>query len=168
MKKISLIVIAILILGISGSLAYAYYVHQKLNSIVMIDVIKVVNGFEMKKELEKNAESKLMPLKNKVDSISAIVDYALKHNTQVDNKMKEELAYWQQNAMQAYEYSNNTINEQVWKRLNPLIDLYGKQKNYKVIIGANGMGTVLYAEKGMDKTDELIEFVNQQYQKGEK
>lgn len=167
MRKTNMILFGILFLGLAGSLTYAYTAHQKLNSIVMIDVLKVVNRFEMKKDLEKNAESKLMPLKAKVDSLSAIVDYALKHQMKVDNKTKEELSYWQQNALQTYEYSNNTINEQVWKRLNPLVDLYGEQHGYKIIIGANGMGTVLYAEKGMDKTEELIEFVNQQYKKGE-
>jgi len=51
----------------------------------------------------------------------------------------------------------------IWKRLNPYIAEYGKEKGYAYIYGANGTGNVLYADEGEDITDELIEYVNKRY-----
>jgi outer membrane protein len=67
---------------------------------------------------------------------------------------------------QEYQESNQSINEQVWKRLNPLIDEYGKAKGFRLIIGANGMGSVLYNDEYYDQTKELTDFVNKKYEEG--
>lgn len=69
---------------------------------------------------------------------------------------------------EAYEASNSTINEKVWKRLNPLIDDFGKKNNIRIMIGANGMGTVLYNDNSVSMTNELIEFINKNYKTGVK
>ncbi len=162
------IIVAIGLLFILSAVIGFMYLNAKINKVIVIDVIKVVNEFKLKKELEKSAESKLMILRNKVDSVSSVLEYALKNNKGDAESINKELQYWQQKAYDAYEVSNNSINEQVWKRLNPLIDEFGKQHNYRIVIGANGMGTVLYNADAVDKSNELIQFINTSYDKGEK
>lgn len=162
------VVTAILFAGLVGVLGYCIYLHQTIQKVVVVDVIETVNKFQMKIDLEKKAANQLIPLKNKVDSLSGIMDYLSNKNQPISDDLNKEYNYWNQKAIETYQYTNNTINEQVWKRLNPLIDKFGSEKNYRVIVGANGMGTVLYNQKSIDITNELLAYINENYAKGEK
>ena len=53
-------------------------------------------------------------------------------------------------------YLIKNINEQVRDRLNPLIKDFAVKNNYRIVVGANGMGTVLYNADVVDITDKLI------------
>lgn len=168
MAKNKLLIIGTIAICIIATATSLFYINSKLNNIIVIDVIKVVNEFKLKKDLEAAVEPKLAMLKNKVDSMSAVMDYIIKNNKENAEAVKQEYQYWQQKAYEAYETSNTSINEQVWKRLNPLIDEWGKKNNYRIIIGANGMGTILYNQDAVDKSTELIQFINSNYTQGEK
>jgi Skp family chaperone for outer membrane proteins len=65
-----------------------------------------------------------------------------------------------------YTQSNRDINEQIWKRLNPLLDEYGKKKKLHLIIGANGMGSVLYNDEYYERTNDVISYINKKYYEG--
>lgn len=161
------IIIPVLLCLAAGSCALSLYVQSRLNKIVVIDVIEVFNEFQMKKDLEKRVEAPLAKIAGQVDSMKALVQQAERSGDETTyNKYMQSLFQMQQEAQSAYELSDKNINEQVWKRLNPLIDEFGKKNNYKVIIGANGMGTVLYNEEQVDRTKELIRFINNAYEKG--
>src|SRR5690606_29337088 len=51
----------------------------------------------------------------------------------------------------------------IWNRLNPYIVEFGRARGYDFIYGANGTGSLLYADEGKDLTSELIDYVNQRY-----
>lgn len=164
MKKI---ILPLLLCLAAGSCALSLYVQSRLNKIVVIDVIEVFNEFQMKKDMEKRVEAPLARLSGQIDSMKALVQQAEHSGDEATyNKYMQSFVQMQQEAQSAYELSDKNINEQVWKRLNPLIDEFGKKNNYKVIIGANGMGTVLYNEEQVDRTKELIRFINNAYEKG--
>lgn len=141
--------------------------NRKINNIVIIDVIKVLNDFKMKKELEAKVEVRLNEYSNKLDSIKALLKISNEAGNKVTySKLIEDYRAIDREFQEAYEISNKKINEEVWKRLNPLIDEFGKDNNYRIMIGANGMGTVLYNEGAVDKTGELIKYINSKYEKG--
>lgn len=165
MKKsiVFLIAAVLLILNVVGFI----YLKSQIEKTVVIDVIKVVNEFKLKKDLEEKVESKLHDYTSRLDSLKALVEYSIQQNDKERiDAVTEKFYQLQQEAQNAYEISNKNINEQVWKRLNPLIDEFGAKKKYKVIIGANGMGSVLYKDGTVDKTEELLEYINTRYEKG--
>jgi outer membrane protein len=72
----------------------------------------------------------------------------------------------QYNAKAQIEQSDKEVNEQIWKRINPVIDEFAKKNNFSIIIGGNGMGTVLYSNNAINVTTKLIEYANNKYENG--
>lgn len=146
------------------------FINQRNNKkIAVVDAIKLVNSYKMKMELEAKSAGALKFLAHRADSI--------KQNLVAQSKIKDvpkdrlnELYTTFTNAQgeleRLYQQSNQEINDQVWKRLNPLVDEYGRGNGYRLIIGANGMGSVLYNDEYYDRTKEVIDFVNKKYEEG--
>ena len=102
-----------------------------------------------------------------IDSLGVLLEQTEKNNDEKSSEIFEQLLYNKKvEVQQAYEVSNKNINEQVWKRLNPLIDEFSKEHNYRIVIGANGMGTVLYTDESAERTNDLIQFINKKYANG--
>lgn len=143
--------------------------HGRHKRIAVVDAIQVFNSFKMKIEMEAAVDTKLTQLGKKADSIKQ--DLQAKASMKDIARQEVERVYGlfmsaQQELEREYEESNRDINEQVWKRLNPLIDEYAKKENFRVVIGANGMGSVLYYDSYYDKTKACIEYVNKVYEGG--
>jgi outer membrane protein len=165
MKRHFLSILALIISLVA--VVFTFYTNTKVERVVVVDVIRVFDEFKLKKDLEKRVEAPLSALSGQIDSLKALFEQAQQRNDEkAVQGYGQDLYQLQQQAQNAYELSNKNINEQVWKRLNPLIDEFGKVNNYKVIIGANGMGSVLYNDKAIDRTDALIKYVNSKYEKG--
>ena len=52
----------------------------------------------------------------------------------------------------------NIVND-----INDFVKEYGEQKGYRIIFGATGGGTIMYAQEGSDLTDEVLEELNAQF-----
>lgn len=168
MKRSNIVVIASLCLSVTCLVAVLWTTLNK-ERIVYVDTIKLFNEYNLKKDLEREAERKLLALKGEIDSTTAALKTAV---SQKRSKVEvEELQYRflskKREVEDEYRKSNGEINEVVWKRLNPLIDQFGKEQGVELMVGANGMGTVLYGDHDKDMTAILIEFVNKQYEKGQ-
>ncbi len=142
---------------------------RKQKKIAVVDAIKLFNNYKMKKELEARSAGRLEYVAHVADSLKK----ELTAKSQMKDVPKAELetlyrtfSQAQAGLEQEYQQSNQSINEQVWKRLNTLIDEYGKAKGYRLIIGANGMGSVLYNDDYYDQTQALTDFVNKKYEEG--
>lgn len=166
MKKTILVttVIAAICMGISF-----FVFHRMQKKIAVVDVIKLVNEFQMKKDLEQHSMQELKQVGMAADSLKRLLQ-AKSADKQTPKEDIQNLYADFLNAQRQYdtqaEQLSQELNEQVWNRLNPLIDEYGKQENLRLVIGANGMGTVLYNDDYYDHTQSLIKFVNTKYAKG--
>lgn len=143
---------------------------KKEKKIAVVDAVRLFNDFNMKTELENLSKMELIAEGKKLDSIDKMLQLAKAvDNTETEGNTRN-LAYSYNNLKnkldEDYRQSNRDINEKVWKRLNPLLIEYGKQEGLHLIIGANGMGTVLYNDAFYDKTSEVIKFVNRKYAEG--
>lgn len=162
------ILITMVLCGITA--AAVLIANQRANKkIAVVDAIKLFNSFKMKQELEAKSGDVLKYLGHQADSFKN--DLAAKSKMAGFPKAELEKLYVQfRNAQgqleQTYQETNQSINEEVWKRLNPLIDDFGKEGGYRLIIGANGMGSVLYNDDYYDRTQELIDYVNKRYEQG--
>lgn len=153
---------------ITGSITL-FLMHRTQKKIAVVDAIKLFNSYAMKKELEAKAGGQLQYLNKISDSIKQVL--TMKSKEGKTPKSELQLIYKayinsQTILEQAYQQSNETINEEVWKRLNPAIDEFGEINGYRLIIGANGRGSVLYNNDYYDETKEVIDFVNDKYENG--
>jgi len=122
-----------------------------------VDMFKLVSEFELQKEYSEQARRDLDGAKAFADSMI----YAEKlrdpaRSESLRNSLYAELS-------RKTEARNKEIETMIWKRLNPYLTDYGKEKGYTYIYGANGTGNVLYADESQDITAELIEYVNNRY-----
>lgn len=136
---------------------------MKPAEVAYIDIGRLVGGYQMKKDLDKQANGDLQRIKSVADSLKMIKKAALGTPTP---RLDSQLQYVQYAFQQYYEQSNRKISEKIWERLNPLLEQYGKERNIRLLVGANGAGTVLYGDKGIDMTDDLIKYLNSKYEKG--
>jgi len=152
------------------SVAVLYSVLKKeLKKTAVVDAVKLSNHYKMKVELEEREAVQLKGLGRTADSLKQSFQLAQKMNAgePVLRALDQAFRIAAINLEQQYEQSNQEINEQVWKRLNPLVDEYARQNGYHLIIGANGMGSVLYNDDFYDITEQVISFVNRRYEQGE-
>lgn len=161
-KHLNTILISLAIGLLSFSASYLL-IQKEQKKIVVVDAIKLFNSYNMKKELEKEVDGRLKYMAHLSDSL----EQQLKFYPDASKAPKELIYSYQtlrNNIDAEFEKANRSINEQVWKRLNPLIAKYGKANNLHVIIGANGMGTVLYNSEAFDLTDDLTKYINKEYE----
>ena len=151
---------------LTGVITYILSTRQSHKTCV-VDAVKLFDHFNLKKELEGQAKIKLQGLSNQLDSVGNRLKAAeaVKDDTGRIRYMKA-YNYLKANLENDYSQSNSEINTEVWKRLNPLVEEWGKKNNYHLIFGANGMGSILYTDDYYDRTDEVIKYVNKRYEEG--
>ena len=69
-----------------------------------------------------------------------------------------------QELKQKSDYLSTELSQQVWTRLNKYMTDYGQANNYKIIFGTQGNGNVMYAEEGLDVTNDFLLFANNNYE----
>lgn len=132
--------------------------------IVVVDAIKLFNGFRMKQEMEQEVAVVLKSMNARCDSLATVLKAMESSGKDLDRSVLDAYREARTGVDQQYESSNAEINQQVWKRLNIMLADFGKQRNYGVVVGANGMGSVLYNSETYDVTEEAIKFVNNAYE----
>jgi outer membrane protein len=152
---------------ITGFTVY-WVVAREQKKIAVIDAIKLFNAFTMKNELEGLAKGNLQAESKQLDSIGSALQMtkAMNSNEEEVKKLSYAYSYMNNKLDDDYAKSNEDINTQVWKRLNPLIAEFGKKTGVHLIIGANGMGSVLYTDQYYDLTSEAIQYINKRYAEG--
>lgn len=160
------IIFSFLISAITAAAACLLF-NQQQQKIAVVDAVRLANEYSMKKELEEIAKEKLLAISKQMDSVNKLVQMA--HSTPNAANLKQLIytaEYFKEKLEEAYTQSNNEINVQIWKRLNPMLNEFGKKEGLHLIIGANGMGSVLYTDGYYDITDNALSFVNKKYAEG--
>ncbi len=144
------------------TLVLAWVIISKNNKIdtVYVDMGKLLGEYKFKQDLDKKAEAGVQRLKSFSDSLDVAnkVNPGMGLDTQ-SMKVKYALEKY-------YEKASQSINKQVFERLNPLFIEYGKEKKLKLILGAVGNGVILYGDKETDITEDLTKYINVKYESG--
>jgi len=159
MKKIDRIVLYLLAVLLVGYISYNLIGRPK-ERLVYVDIGKLLENYKFRKELQGAADQNINRIKLVIDSLKMVQKAT--GNPGIDTPLHK--AQYALN--QYYEISNKEATQKIWDRLNPVIEQFGKDKHLEMVIGANGAGNVLYGAKDRDVTDELITYVNAQYEKG--
>lgn len=143
--------------------SWTLYKEVKGDRIGYVDIEKMVNDYALKKQMEHDAGENLNKIQHAIDSMEMIRKTVGGNTpTLLDTQIVRAKAVYQE----YYTASANEMNKQVWNRLNPLLEEYGKEKGIELLIGATGNGSLLYADKGRDLTNDLIEYINRKHEKG--
>lgn len=140
-----------------------------------VDSGKLFKEFKMSKELDQQLELITSERKKILDSLLSSLRQAEIYfqNSKTAEKIKQEpeLKFLQENYLykkREFEDENERLridySSKVWSQLNELINQFGKKNNLKIILGANGEGNILFAEKELDITDNLIIYCNEKYE----
>lgn len=145
--------------------------------VVYVDINQLYESFEYKKELSKEYNKVKGARDRVIDSLEnelGQISYELQGMNTIPadrraafDKKKE---YFMQLNQQLEEDNENlrvTYDNKIIKQLNAYLKEFGEKNAYDVILGADSKGTVLYARKDLDKTKEVLEYINNRY-KGEK
>lgn len=159
-QNILLYILLLLVLGLT-----AWTVHKEFSSkeVAYIDIEKLVNGYNLKKDMEKDAGKSLYVIQHAIDSLEMIRKTI---NQQGPTLIDSQIARARYVYDEYYTSSTTKMNKDIWERLNPVIEQYGKERGLKILIGANGSGSLLYADKGRDLTEDLSKYINEKYGKG--
>lgn len=175
-KGISAIVI-VLVCAV-GYLFYAQ--NSQKEDVVYIDVNVLMADYEGMKDAKKVFEEKSKVWQANVDSLIVGFQNELKvyekersKMTKKENELQQELlrnkqqqvGNYQQAIQRQSEEEDAKLSGEVVNEVNAYIKEYGKNHHYKIIIGANSSGNVLYAQEGVDITQEVLTGLNAEYVK---
>ena len=163
------------------AVGYLFYTqNSKKEDVVYIDVNVLMADYEGMKDAKKEFEEKSKVWQANVDSLIVEFQNELKlyekersKMTKKENELKQELlrnkqqqvGNYQQAIQRQSEEEDAKLSGEVVNEVNAYIKEYGEAHRYKIIIGANSSGNVLYAQEGVDITQEVLKGLNKAYVK---
>jgi outer membrane protein len=168
-KRIFNIVIVIAILALGAGLIS---MNCKAPKTAYVEISKIYNEFQLKKELETSYDKTLSARKSLMDSVELHLRslYAQVESGNREKQLLQEFEFKKQDyvSMQQKFEEDNTIlkqqyNEQIMKQLNEYVTAYGKEQEYTYILGAEGSGTIMFADEAQNVTTEVIKYINEKY-----
>ena len=148
------------------------------DKIGYVDNAKLINGYQEKIDIKAKLDVQVTNYQKKRDSISqALQAEVLAFNKQAESlpestrkKRYNGLFQKREILLQKLTKEEQELNAETQKQLDSLITKmkknireYGKKKGYSLIIGANDSGNLLYGSESKDITNDVLEYLNQQY-----
>src|SRR6185369_13031260 len=79
------------------------------------------------------------------------------------NSKHEQYLNYQQVIKEKVQKEDQDLTKKVLDKVNDQIKKYGKEKGYRIILAATQYGNIVYAEDGMDVTDEVLKVLNNEF-----
>jgi outer membrane protein len=147
---------------------------QSKDRIAYVNTAKLYESFELKKELEKKLTEVQERRQKHIDSLALSIHtlsiewerQGKPTNSPLGNsyiKKNTELRALQDKFSQDHEALVSSYQEQIWKQLNQYVKEFGEERGYDYLMGADGTGTLIYANSDHEVTKEAIEYVNIKY-----
>ncbi len=121
---------------------------------------KVFNEFLGKKELEKKLTVLRARDRVTLDSLVGLLEST--SNTSLLKIYQDRI----DNIAISERQLSDQYTSDIWKVINESVHEFGEREGYDLIFGAIGSGSLMYANKSQDITDEVIQFVNERYKGG--
>ncbi|MCT4645001.1 MAG: OmpH family outer membrane protein [Carboxylicivirga sp.] len=169
--------IAIFALILSGYLFTKNLLHKE-DQIVYVDVNVLMSKYKGMQDAKKEFEKVNKTMQANVDSLIVGFQNDLKEYEKERRKLskkeielKQELLRNKQQQIDGYQRATAKkaqdeemkLTKEVVDEVNSFIENYGKKNNFNIILGATSAGNILYAKKGYDITEEVLEGLNNTY-----
>lgn len=162
----SLLFIAISIISIT---TYHFCFQKKT---AYIEIKKVFNAFVLKKELEEKYTQTAKTRAKIIDSLSFRLQI-LSKELQSNKENKDLLQHFEIKraeyfkAKNEFEEDNAALSQkydsQILEQMTQYVVDYGKKGHYTYIYGAEGNGTLMYANENANISDDVIMYINNRY-----
>lgn len=134
----------------------AAYLLQKNDTTGVVNMPELYNQYQGRKDVESRFVEKINNLNYLIDSLNNLVELVpVEKNKEIMNKI---IAFNQEK-----ERAEMDMQQQVWNQLNQYMLDFGKSHKYKLILGANNNGNIVYSNEAVDLTNELVYYVNLRY-----
>ncbi|MBQ52929.1 MAG: hypothetical protein CMF35_14805 [Leeuwenhoekiella sp.] len=175
MSKITPLLISIVALAFG---IFTFFYLKNSSELVYVDINRLLDGYKRTAIVKKEFETKANTLKANADSLLTDWQNELKNYEKERSSMskkelelKQELLSNKQQQINSYQQAvqkqiqqeDQKITQTVVNDINDFVKEYGEQKGYRIIFGATGGGTIMYAQEGSDLTDEVLEELNAQF-----
>ncbi|MDO9261453.1 MAG: OmpH family outer membrane protein [Flavobacteriaceae bacterium] len=146
--------------------------------IAFVDVEQLMKSYDETKAMEADLKAKQDKLKFSLDSLALgfqqrVQDYERKMGSmspqsrdQIEQKLRQEqqqIQGQQQQASQMLQQISQESFNALSKKVDSFVEIYAKDKGYKMILGTNGKGTVMYGDEKLDVTEQVVEKLNEAY-----
>ncbi len=152
---------AILIVGLVSFLFFKSFYNSP--KIIYVDNVKLFDGFNMTKQMKQIGEKEFNAQKTILDSL-----YAKIQSDKISAVEKKQLMPEFIQRKEGLEQFNQNFASQetlkIWSRIHSYIEEYSKETDYELILGSQNKQTVFYANEKVDKTDELLAYINKKYE----
>lgn len=148
------------------------YFFKKEDKTAYVQIQKVFNEFEYKKEMEAKLKNVKEVRKRELDSLEIQLKVLFKE-IELNRKDANKIASFQKKKDEFvtrkdvyegdYEKTVATYDEIIIKQINQYIKEYGESKNYTYIFGTDGKGNLMFADSTHDITTEVISFINKKF-----
>lgn len=143
-----------------------------------VDTTKVIQEYKEMKEVEAEFSSKSDSVRKQLDSVARtfqqeVQEYQSQMNSLSDAERQErerELMQKQQMIQQQQQMQSNRLREESTAVMDSLVEkvkdyvkTYGEENDYTYIFGSNESANIMYAEEGLDITEEILEKLNEEY-----
>ncbi len=175
MQRNLVILFSALIIALTGAVLYLYSSHPKIG---YVNLNKVYNDFELKKELDKkltevqqfrknnldSMELNLKVMSNQIQQLQGKIDKKIFEEQVVEFQTKrQDFLDRQQKFMEDNDAMTSQYMDQIWKQINQFVGDYGKEKGYQSITSGDGTGSVMFASPEIDITTEVAQYINTRY-----
>lgn len=175
MNKLAL---PIAVLALVAAVASFFYL-QTSSELVYVDVNKLLDGYKRTKVVKAEFDKKAATMKSNVDSLLSDWQKELKlYEKERANMSKKELELkqellsnkqqqinnYQQAVQKQLQEEDKKVTQTVVNDINDFVKEYGKKNKYKVIFGATGGGTIMYAEESADLTEKVLAELNAEFE----
>jgi outer membrane protein len=126
-----------------------------------VNLNMVFDKFPLKKQLQTKLENMQASRKAILDSLYVQVSAA--GNSPEAEKVRELYLQDKKQFQLDDQRVSQDYNAQIWKQINQYVKDYGEEKGYQYIWGADGAGTLMYADKSVDLTDQVSDYVNNKF-----
>lgn len=148
-----------------------------------VDTTKLIQEYTEMQEVEADFSTRSERIKGELDSLARgfqeeVQEYQQNMNTmstQQRQETEERLMRKQQTIQQQQQMMGNQLRQEsdvvidsIVNKVKDYVREYGKENNYTYIFGSNESANIMYAEEGLDITDEILEKLNAEYTPAQK
>ncbi|MBX2916283.1 MAG: OmpH family outer membrane protein [Cyclobacteriaceae bacterium] len=146
--------------------------------LVYIDSAKLMNGYQGMIDARKDYQQKTTVWKANIDTLIVEIQREIANYEKDVSKMsvkekeltgkliqskQQQLAEYQKAINDKAAQEDNQLTTKVVQEVNAYLKEYGKGKGYRIILAATDYGNIVYAQEGLDITDEVLEGLNRKY-----
>lgn len=133
---------------------------------------ELYNNYDYKLELEEILKVDESKTTAQIDSLQKDLKYDYEYLTSIEPNSEQLNIYRQKEnyfltTQQELEFDLSQKRQEyysmIWDRINTSVNKYGEENQYNFIFGANGDGSVMYADNDKNITAELLVYINSDY-----